>query len=96
MTFVEGVLDPTEPNLLIDVPDSVDDFVGFARSDMFAVHKENVDNCGGPPLNFGREVITGTMNKKGTMWKGKGIGFDSNPECGGPWSYRIIAKKISD
>jgi len=95
-TFIGGVVDPTEPNLIVDVPDSDDDFVGFARDDMFAVHKENIDNCGGSALNLGREVITGRMNNKGTRFKAKGMGFDSNPECGGTWSYTLIAKKVSD
>lgn len=96
ITHIEGVLDPTVPNLIIDVPDSDDDFFGFARNDMFAVHKENIDNCGGPSLNFGREMIIGTMNKNGKRFKAKGMGFDSDPECGGTWSYTLIAKKISD
>jgi len=95
-TVIGGVVDPTVPNLIIDVPDSDDDFFGFARNDMFAVHKENIDNCGGPSLNFGREMIIGTMNKNGKRFKAKGMGFDSDPECGGTWSYTLIAKKISD
>jgi hypothetical protein len=63
---------------------------------MFVLYKENIDNCGGPAVNFGREVIIGEMNKKGTRFRAEGVGFDSNPGCGGTWSYQLIAKKISD
>ena len=95
-SYIEGVLDPMEPNLIVDLPGSDDDYLGFARNDMFAAFKENIDNCDGPPFNLGREMIIGTMNKSGTRFKGKGIGFDSSPECGGTWSYSFVAKKISD
>lgn len=86
--------DPTEPNLTIDLSDDDDDFIGFAHDRMFAFYKENIDNCGGPAVNFGREIIVGTIDRSGTRMRGKGMGFDSNPGCGGTWSYSFVAHKI--
>jgi len=86
----------TLPNYFIDLPDTDDDFDGFVHDGIFAFYKENIDNCGGPVYNFGREIITGTVNESGTRMRGKGMGFDSKPDCGGTWSYFFSARKISE
>lgn len=96
ITYIDPPLEPTEPNLTIDLTDSDDDFIGFAHDHMFSFYKENIDNCGGPDVNFGREIIVGWVNEDGTRMRGKGMGFDSNPDCGGTWSYVFMARKISE
>ena len=90
-----GLNTNTDPNYIIDLPETNDDFYGFVHDGIFAFYKENMDNCGGEG-NFGREMIVGTVNKRGTNMSGKGMGFDSKPDCGGTWSYNFTAQKISE
>jgi len=95
LDYVEGPLDPREYNLFW-WPEGIDTFRGFIHENMFVFYKENLDNCGGPDFNFGREMIVGMVNRTGTRLMGDGMGFDSNPGCGGWWTYTFTAKKISD
>ena len=96
----------TDPNYRIVVDDEppLDNFIAFVHDGMFAFYKENLDNCCDYPLfpdppdctvNFGREMITGKIIKGGTKMVGKGLGFDSKPNCGGTWSYTFTANKTS-
>jgi hypothetical protein len=84
------------PNYFMDIPDTDDDFYGFVHGGIFAFYKENIDNCGGPDYNFGRDIVTGNVNESGTKMRGIAMGFDSNPEYGGKWVYGFRAKKISE
>jgi len=96
----------TDPNYRIVVDDEppLDNFIAFVHDGMFAFYKENLDNCCDYPpspalpdcsVNFGREMITGKIIKGGTKMVGKGLGFDSKPDCGGTWSYTFTANKTS-
>jgi hypothetical protein len=87
--------DDTEPNYYIDLAGTDDDFIGFVRENTFAFYKENLDNCGGPEVNFGREIITGIIFTSVESIIGKGMGFDSNIECGGTWFYQFRGKKYN-
>ncbi len=92
-----GVSNPnTDPNFLIDLPGTDDDFDAWVHDGVFSFYKENVDNCPGAGGNFGREMIIGTVNNTGTRLEGSGMGFDSNLNCGSTWSYSFIATKTSD
>jgi hypothetical protein len=95
LEHLESSLDPREYNLLWR-PDEIDTFQGYTHGNRFAFYKENLDNCGGPAVNLGREMIVGTVNQKGTRMFGEGMGFDSNPDCGGTWTYIFSARKTSD
>jgi hypothetical protein len=96
VTYFPGVSDPTTPNLIVDVLGTDDDLIGYAHGDTFAFYKENIDNCGGDPDNFGREIIIGRLSRNGNRISAEGIGFDSNPDCGGTWSYTLVGRKISE
>lgn len=94
---LDNSADPnTLPNYFIDIPDTDDDFYGFVHGGIFVFYKENIDNCGGPDYNFGRDIVTGKVNESGTKMKGTAMGFDSNPEYGGKWVYSFRARKISE
>lgn len=81
------------PNLIaVPEDDPGDPFQGFVQRDQVSLYKNNQH---GVP-NLGREILVGKINKKGNVFAGKGVGFDSNPEWGGVWSYNFKAKKISD
>jgi hypothetical protein len=84
---IEGVVichydfedDYTSPNLYVAFPDDpppIDPFYGVAQGGQFALYKENCDNCGGPSVNLGREMIIGYINDDGNILRGKGVGFD--------------------
>jgi hypothetical protein len=87
----------TDPNYRIVVDDEppLDNFIAFVHDGIFAFYKENSDNCVDPGPNFGREMIIGKIIKGGTKMVGKGLGFDSKPDCGGTWSYTFTANKTS-
>ena len=89
-----------EPNLFLYSEGDVepfDPFYGFVRGSLFSLYKENADNCiGAFDFNLGREMITGFIHNDGNRLRGKGVGFDSDYDCGSVWSYSIRARRVGD
>lgn len=88
--YQTAYVDAKTPNLRI-VPrdDPNDPFQGFVQGSSFSFYKNNKH---GTP-NVGREIIVGRV--KGAVLMGQGVGFDSNQDWGGPWSYKFWAKRTS-
>jgi len=81
------------PNVYVySLADPPDPFLGFQQGDLFSFFKQNVGPC--DPNNVGLEMITGHVYQNDNKLSGKGMGFDSNADCGGTWSYRFRAKRI--
>jgi hypothetical protein len=95
--FDEFNPDYTRPNLYVADPNDtgiLDPFYGFIQGSLFSLYKENCDNCDEESNLLGREMIIGHIYDDGNKFRGQGMGFDSNFDCGGTWSYPIIAKRI--
>ena len=89
----QGEYFPNELNLLV-VPtdDPTDPFFGFVQGRRIALFKANQH---GEP-NMGFEMMTGVVAQDSTRIQSNGVGFDSNPDWGSTWSYKLLARKISD
>jgi len=84
-----------QPNIVGKIPGELD-LAGFFQGEKFVLYRNNDAHCGGATVNRGRELIIGELLGGGRRFQAEGTGFDSSPQCGGTWTYRLSARKLSD
>jgi hypothetical protein len=96
--YYADLVDNSSPFIYIPDPTEEDDpLYGFVWPDgRLALFKDGYSKFGGNGVNFGLEIIIGTLNKRGDKFKARGTGFDSYIPHGGIWTdLEIQGRRIS-